>query len=167
VSRDPFDAESPTDFVLPDFNCCFGGVIGVAAHDFPDTPKYHNRCFWGGLPLSWVSNGFRPFLFLRSWHRPPRTSSSRLRFTCRTTPREMDERKRILIDYCISPRSLKELLTHVQLKNRFYFVEYFIKPLLGDGYLEMTLPDKPTSPKQKYRTTAKGKALLNTWDDTA
>jgi ATP-dependent DNA helicase RecG len=32
--------------------------------------------------------------------------------------------------------------------------------MLADGLLEMTLPDKPTSSKQRYRTSDKGKTLL-------
>ena len=35
-----------------------------------------------------------------------------------------------------------------------------LKPLLEAGWLEMTIPDKPTSSKQKYRLTARGKNLL-------
>ena len=31
-----------------------------------------------------------------------------------------------------------------------------LKPLLEVGWLEMTVPDKPTSNKQKYRLTTKG-----------
>jgi len=34
--------------------------------------------------------------------------------------------------------------------------------LLGDQVIEYTIPGKPTSSKQKYRLTAKGRALLNT-----
>ena len=35
-----------------------------------------------------------------------------------------------------------------------------LKPLLEVGWLEMTIPDKPTSSKQKYRLTTKGRDLL-------
>ena len=44
--------------------------------------------------------------------------------------------------------------------NRTKFRHQVLKPMLEAGWLEMTIPDKPTSSQQKYRITAKGKALL-------
>jgi len=44
--------------------------------------------------------------------------------------------------------------------DRTKFRHQVLAPLLEDGLLEMTIPDKPTSSKQKYRLTAKGKAML-------
>jgi len=35
-----------------------------------------------------------------------------------------------------------------------------IRPLLADGLLERTLPDKPNSRNQQYRLTSKGRSLL-------
>jgi predicted HTH transcriptional regulator len=35
-----------------------------------------------------------------------------------------------------------------------------IRNLMGLGYIEMTIPEKPTSSKQKYRLTPKGRAFL-------
>jgi len=35
-----------------------------------------------------------------------------------------------------------------------------LKPLLDNGLLEMTIPEKPRSSKQKYRLTQKGAAFL-------
>ena len=36
-----------------------------------------------------------------------------------------------------------------------------LERLLNSGFLEMTVPGKPRSPLQKYRTTARGKAVLD------
>ncbi len=44
--------------------------------------------------------------------------------------------------------------------NRTKFRNQVLKPLLEAGWLEMAIPDKPTSSKQKYRLTARGKNLL-------
>lgn len=35
-----------------------------------------------------------------------------------------------------------------------------LNPALAQGYLERTLPDKPSSPTQKYRLTEKGRQLI-------
>ena len=40
------------------------------------------------------------------------------------------------------------------------FRNQVLKPLMEAGWLEMTIPDKPRSSKQKYRVTAKGQELL-------
>jgi ATP-dependent DNA helicase RecG len=45
--------------------------------------------------------------------------------------------------------------------NRTKFRDQVLKPLLDAGLIEMTIPDKPASSKQKYRLTEKGKRMLN------
>ena len=46
------------------------------------------------------------------------------------------------------------------LLDRMHFSEAYLKPALGDGWIEMTIPDKPNSRLQRYRLTAKGAAAL-------
>ncbi len=39
----------------------------------------------------------------------------------------------------------------------------FIKTLVESGLLEMTIPGKPRSSKQRYRTTDLGREILEQW----
>ena len=53
--------------------------------------------------------------------------------------------------------SRSELQEASGLSDRKHFRNMILKPLLENGMLEMTIPDKPSSSKQKYLITARGK----------
>ena len=55
---------------------------------------------------------------------------------------------------------IRELMVLAGKRNRTKFRNQVIKPLLEAGLLEMTIPDKPQSSKQKYRVTTRGRDLL-------
>lgn len=55
----------------------------------------------------------------------------------------------------------KELLMSIGLKNLRHNYESYVKPLEMNGWITMTIPEKPTSPNQKYLTTLKGRMVLN------
>ena len=46
--------------------------------------------------------------------------------------------------------------------DRSKFRNQVIKPLIEAGWIEMTIPDKPTSRNQRYVITDKGRTLLAT-----
>ena len=50
-----------------------------------------------------------------------------------------------------------ELMALVGLKDRSHFVKKYLQPALDAGLVEMTLPDKPRSRKQRYRLTLSGR----------
>ena len=54
-----------------------------------------------------------------------------------------------------------ELQGLLSIKNRDYFRTDYLNPAISNGYIELTIPDKPNSQNQKYRLTAKGIALKN------
>ena len=58
------------------------------------------------------------------------------------------------------PASIEDLMHVAEHTNRTRFRNAILRPLLDAGVLEMTIPDKPRSSKQKYRLTEKGQAAL-------
>jgi ATP-dependent DNA helicase RecG len=52
-----------------------------------------------------------------------------------------------------------EIQNALGLKHEDHFREAYLSPALADGLVEMTIPDKPTNRLQKYRLTAKGRAI--------
>ncbi len=64
-----------------------------------------------------------------------------------------------IVGFADAPRSAAELLTHVGLKQRAFFKRQHLEPLLAGGILRMTVPDKPTSPSQRYVLTDAGVQL--------
>ena len=64
-----------------------------------------------------------------------------------------------LLAVCEGPLSRSELQERLGLKHRDSFNEAYLQPALAAGIIEMTIPDKPRSSKQKYRVTAKGRTF--------
>jgi predicted HTH transcriptional regulator len=63
--------------------------------------------------------------------------------------------------------SREELQIAVGINDREHFRAAYLEPLLTAGWLERTIPDKPTSPNQRYRLTATGRAWLASRPGTA
>jgi hypothetical protein len=57
-----------------------------------------------------------------------------------------------------------EIMANLGLKDRMHFSKEYLQPALDAGWIEMTIPDKPKSVKQKYRITAAGKGLLEQYE---
>ncbi|MDP1932413.1 MAG: hypothetical protein Q8L60_13250 [Gammaproteobacteria bacterium] len=52
-----------------------------------------------------------------------------------------------------------EIMAALGLSDRMSFSERYLRPALAEGLMEMTIPDKPRSPMQRYRLTAAGMKL--------
>lgn len=55
-----------------------------------------------------------------------------------------------LLYFCKEPRSKAEIQKFLNVKSTRYVWQHYIIPILNDGKLQRTIPDKPSSPKQKY-----------------
>ena len=55
-----------------------------------------------------------------------------------------------IVAFCAEPRSKAEIANHCGFKDTKYFTAHYLKPLLENGQLQMTIPGKPNSSKQRY-----------------
>ncbi len=75
------------------------------------------------------------------------------------TPEVTPEVKRML---SVLSREMKrgEIMTKLGLKDEKHFREHYQQVAVKLGLIEMTIPEKPRSSKQKYRLTDKGRDTL-------
>ena len=57
--------------------------------------------------------------------------------------------------------SVREMLDEMGLKDRESFLDLYLSPAIGEGFVRMLYPESPRHPRQKYLLTAKGLALSN------
>ncbi|MCD7819370.1 MAG: hypothetical protein LUH07_10015, partial [Lachnospiraceae bacterium] len=62
----------------------------------------------------------------------------------------IQDRRDKLVIFCNQPRSQKEMMQFLSLKDRVNFRRNYLMPLLEAGRIERTMPDKPTSKNQRY-----------------
>ena len=60
-----------------------------------------------------------------------------------------------ILKNCKNESSAVELMKILNRTNKSKFKSVIINPLIENGYFELTNPDKPKSPTQKYRLTNK------------
>ncbi len=88
-----------------------------------------------------------------------------IRDTLRSLPteqvneQETEQVRRLLAVMGEGAHSAKELLVLLGLSHRPTFLYNYLQPALAAGLLKMTAQGSPRSPRQKYRLSAKGRAL--------
>ena len=65
--------------------------------------------------------------------------------------KDLDQRLAELIEFCGMLRSKREIMDFLGLTDSKNFRKRYLVPLLNAGKIEMTIPDKPNSRKQKYK----------------
>ncbi|ACH84228.1 MULTISPECIES: AlbA family DNA-binding domain-containing protein [Acidithiobacillus] len=76
------------------------------------------------------------------------------------TEQVTEQVRRLCVALGQEAKGTKELMQSLNLKHRPSFLEDYLNPALQQRFVELTQPDSPRSPTQKYRLTAQGKVLL-------
>ena len=72
--------------------------------------------------------------------------------------------ERLLMAVGEGESSTKELMARLGLSHRPTFLYDYQQPALAGGWLEMTEPDRPRSPRQRYRLTRLGREVVARMD---
>jgi len=72
-----------------------------------------------------------------------------------------DDRLERVLQFCIVPRSRMEIQEFLAIKHRRSLKETILQPLFESGLLIQTIPDKPSSPKQRYITLTRSEPAGN------
>lgn len=57
-----------------------------------------------------------------------------------------------LLEFCRTPRTRSEIIEYLDIASGQYALRRYLDPLVESGAIQLTLPDKPRSPKQQYVT---------------
>jgi len=63
------------------------------------------------------------------------------------------DKKKLIIEFCVRERSKAEIQEYLKIKSERYVRQKLITPLILEGKLRRTIPDKPQSKNQKYIAT--------------
>ena len=110
-----------------------------------------------------IATGVRLSVFLDTPHDAGSTAAQNpsLAHTNAQVSEQVSEQVAKLLLHCAAqPRSKQELLAMLGLSNAYLNYKRHIVPLLDQGLIAMTIPDKPQSRLQRYRISTLGQTLL-------
>ena len=110
-----------------------------------------------------IATGVRLSVFLATPHDARSTAAqnpSLVQVGEQVSEQVSEQVAKLLLHCAAQPRSKQELLVVLGLSNAYLNYKRHIVPLLEQGLIAMTLPDKPQSRLQRYRITTLGQVLL-------
>ncbi|MCR5840758.1 MAG: putative DNA binding domain-containing protein [Bacteroidales bacterium] len=83
-------------------------------------------------------------------HQPQGRNAPSLKKKHQLTKKHQD-----IINFCSIPRSAQEIMDRLGIQNQSRSRKRYIQAMIEDGLLEMTIPENPNDPNQKYRRVKK------------
>lgn len=70
----------------------------------------------------------------------------------KATERKNAQDEKGLLEFCRIPRTRSEIIEYLDIASGQYALRRYLDPLVESGAIQLTMPDKPRSPKQQYVT---------------
>lgn len=126
------------------------GLADELGSGMRNTYKY-TRLYSGGEPEFVEGDIFRTIIPLKEAATATVGPTSSHTTTEVTTQVKLNSEKVTeLLIFCQTPKTRKEMQEFCGIKTVEYFRKYIIKPMLSEGLIKQTIPDKPNSKNQKY-----------------
>lgn len=121
---------------------------GLPAPEIKVVPPFVNLTIWFKSPLATPSGSEEGF-------QSPRDNAD----TPSAPPSELDKHPQSVnlspqdrvLEFCRTPRSITEIANMLGVKDKKWVRKKYVSPLVGLK-LQMTIPEKPNSQNQKYKT---------------
>lgn len=114
-----------------------------------------------GVPRILKSYGKECFRFMDNFTRMTFPSSEKIteQVTEQVAEQVTEQVSKLLSVMGRDETTTAELMTKLDMRHRPTFLYNYLQPALDAKLIEMTIPDKPKSSKQRYRLTEKGKQI--------
>ena len=137
-------------------NTGFPKIYNALRHNGSPAPQFEtsedNRYFMATLHIHPVFLTDNPEVILSDTED---TSKGTSKGTSNSTSKEV----LLVLNLLHGEMSIRELMEELHFTSRDKFLANYLTPALVGGFIEMTQPNSPKSPTQKYRLTALGKEL--------
>ncbi len=121
-------------------------VLGVTENRYSGIPTMRRELERAGMqpPEFRQEHGTFVVCFRKARVSPePQAAEPDAKYDCDSTAEN-------LLQFCSVPRSRKEIAEFLGIKSVPYAIKAHVMPLVEQGSLTLSLPDKPKSPKQRY-----------------
>jgi len=107
------------------------------------------KIYSGGEPEFIEEDIFKQILPIKEQKTPENTTETPQKHHRNTTEKGKDIFDEIIC-FCSVPKTRAEIQEHIGLKDKNNFIKNYLKPLLNQGRLIMTIPDNPNNRNQRY-----------------
>ncbi len=129
-------------------------IIGLAENRHSGVPSIRSAMEKRGLPepiFEETRTGFRVTLYNGKTEKREAKSLVQTIPETRTSAQASAAIRNRIVDFCKEPKTRAEIAAMLG-KSPVYVSQRYIRPMVVEGLLTMTLPDKPRSPAQKYQS---------------
>ena len=117
-------------------------ILGVTENRYSGIPTMRRELAGAGLPEPVFQDTRGSFL----------VEFYKMREDGQEQPDRLTEEEKSLLIFCRTPRTRREICDYLGLSSTTYAIQRHVTPLVEKGFICLSIPEKPSSPRQLYFT---------------